>query len=46
MPYFVPYPVIFWLAYFGSLIEQGLSSIPGFKTFLKPNLLIEFERVR
>ena len=44
LPLHVPVPVLFWLALGWGLLEVQLARLPGRGPWLKPNLLMEFER--
>lgn len=44
IPMFVPYPGLFWLAIGFGLLERALARLPLLRRFLRPNLLMEFER--
>jgi ubiquinone/menaquinone biosynthesis C-methylase UbiE len=46
IPLYLPYRGLFNVAIRVGLLERRLARLPGFRRFLRPNLLMEFERVR
>ena len=46
IPLYLPYPGLFILAIRGGLPERRLARLPGLRQMLRPNLLMEFERIR
>jgi ubiquinone/menaquinone biosynthesis C-methylase UbiE len=45
LPVFVPYPLIFWAALLWGIVECHLGRLPWIRSFLRPNLLVEFTPV-
>jgi hypothetical protein len=45
IPMYVPYRGLFEVAIRLGVLERRLARLPGLRSFLRPNLLMEFERV-
>ena len=45
IPLYLPYRGLFNVAIRVGLLERRLARLPGLRTFLRPNLLMEFERI-
>jgi hypothetical protein len=45
IPLHVPYRWFFDIAIYVGLIERRLAKLPALRSFLRPNILIEFERI-
>jgi SAM-dependent methyltransferase len=45
IPLYLPYRGLFSLAIWVGLLERRLARLPGLRNFLRPNLLMEFERM-
>ena len=45
IPLYLPYRALFSIAIRVGLLERRLAGLPGLRNFLRPNLLMEFERI-
>ena len=45
IPLYLPYRALFNIAIRVGLLERRLAGLPGLRSFLRPNLLMEFERI-
>jgi len=46
VPMNLPYPILFWVAMAAGLLERLLAKTPGLGSFLKPNILVEFQKIK
>jgi hypothetical protein len=46
VPMNLPYPILFWIAMAAGLLERVLARVPVLGLLLRPNILVEFQKVK